>query len=44
MTVSYNYLDASSLPQATTYIRGNLTNDIRAWVMKQDTGGGDKDY
>ena len=43
VTVSYNYLDASSLPQATTYIRGNLTNDIRSWVTKV-TGDGDKDY
>ena len=42
VTVSYNYL-SSGVPQATTYIRGALTADIRAWVTKQSAGG-DKDY
>ena len=42
VTVSYNYL-SSGVPQATTYIRGALTPDIRAWVTKQSAGG-DKDY
>ena len=42
VTLSYNYL-SGGLPQATTYIRGALTADVRAWVTKQ-TVGGDKDY
>ncbi len=42
VTVSYNYL-SSGVPQATTYIRGALTPDIRAWVTKQSASG-DKDY
>jgi hypothetical protein len=42
VTVSYNYL-SSGVPQATTYIRGALTADIRAWVTKQSASG-DKDY
>jgi len=42
VTVSYNTL-SSGVPQATTYIRGALTADIRAWVTKQSAGG-DKDY
>jgi hypothetical protein len=42
VTVSYNYL-SSGLPQATTYVRGALTADIRYWVTKQSSGG-DKDY
>ena len=45
VTVSYNYPDPSSgLPQATTYVRGDRTADIRCWVTKIDQGGGDKDY
>ena len=45
VTVSYNYPDAGTgLPQATTYVRGNLTTDIRYWITKIDLGGGDKDY
>ncbi|MFH1690577.1 MAG: hypothetical protein ABIE42_10145, partial [Candidatus Eisenbacteria bacterium] len=42
VTVSYNYL-SSGLPQATTYVRGALTDDIRYWVTKQG-GSGDKEY
>ncbi|MCA9561735.1 MAG: hypothetical protein KC583_24475, partial [Myxococcales bacterium] len=44
VSVSYNYPDADGLPQATTYARGNLTNNIRYWITKIDLGGGDKDY
>jgi hypothetical protein len=42
VTVSYNYM-SSGVPQATTYIRGALTADIRAWVTEQSASG-DKDY
>ena len=44
VTVSYNYPDSYDLPQATTYVNGALTPDIRCWVTKIDMGGGDKDY
>ena len=42
ITVSYNYL-SDGVPQATTYVRGTLSGDIRAWVTKRSAGG-DKDY
>jgi tRNA G10 N-methylase Trm11 len=42
VTVSYNYL-SSGIPQSTTYIKGALSDDIRAWVTKQSASG-DKDY
>jgi hypothetical protein len=42
VTYSYNYL-TSGLPQATTYIRGVLSEQIRAWVTKVSASG-DKDY
>ena len=45
ITISYNYIDSGSgLPQATTYVYGALTPDLRCWVTKIDQGGGDKDY
>ncbi len=44
VTISYNHLDASNLPQATTYIRGQLSDDLRLWVTKLDQGDDDKDY
>ena len=45
ITVSYNYIDSGSgLPQATTYVYGALTPDLRCWVTKIDQGGGDKDF
>jgi len=45
VTISYAYPDGSSgLPQATTYARGALTNDLRYWITKLTQGGGDKDY
>jgi hypothetical protein len=31
------------LDQATTYVRGTLSGDIRVWVTKRSAGG-DKDY
>jgi len=42
VTYSYNHL-TSGLPQATTYIRGALSEQIRAWVTKVSASG-DKDY
>jgi hypothetical protein len=45
VTVTYNYPEsATGLPQATTYVRGNLTPDLRYWITKLNLGGGDKDY
>jgi hypothetical protein len=38
VTVSYNYL-SSGIPQSTTYIKGALSDDIRAWVTKQSASG-----
>jgi hypothetical protein len=44
-SVSYNYpYPSTGLPQATTYVHGALTNDIRFWITKLDMGGGDKNY
>lgn len=34
----------TSCAQATTYVYGALTPDLRCWVTKIDMGGGDKDY
>src|SRR5690606_28173940 len=42
VTYSYNYL-SSGLPQATTYVRGSLSDQIRVWVTKVSSSG-DKDY
>jgi hypothetical protein len=42
ITIAYNYIE-NGFPQATTYVRGGLSNDIRIWVTKR-TPGGDKDY
>ncbi len=43
VTVSYNYVSGGAV-EATTYVSGALSASIRAWVTKQNVGGGDKDY
>jgi hypothetical protein len=44
IALSYNYLDASGVPEATTYVAGSHTPELRCRVTKIDRGGGDKDF
>ena len=44
VTTVYAYDDGSGSPEATSYLNGQYSADIRVWVTKIDMGGGDKDY
>lgn len=44
IAVGYSYMDgATGYPEPTVYAQGALTNDIRVWMTKVESGG-DKDY
>ena len=44
VAVSYNLYNSSNQVEASTFVRGLRSPDLRYWVTKVDSGGGDKTY
>ena len=38
--LAYNYVGTNGWPEATTYVQGSLTSQIRCWMTKVSVSGG----